>query len=256
MSIFRGSAPPAVERAVLVCSILILTLTAWVALWLTEDSVNSFFHAHNLGHHVHSSGSFILLFVAGWTVMVVAMMLPTSLPVIATFHTIAGSRVDRLLLVALVIIGYLATWILFGTIVYLGYLLLQWVLSSIPLLRNHMWSGVPLILILAGAFQFTSIKYRCLDKCRSPFSFVIEHWQGRNYRWQALRLGIDHGIFCVGCCWALMLLMFAIGVGSIGWMFILAVLMAIEKNVPWGRRISIPLGIVLIVWGSVLLALS
>src|SRR5713226_7047898 len=126
MSMFRSSAPPAVERTILVCSILILALTAWVALWLTEDSVNSFFHAHNLGHHVHSSGSFILLFVVGWTVMIVAMMLPTSLPVVATFHTIAGSRGDRLLLVTLAIIGYLATWILFGIIVYLGYLLLQW----------------------------------------------------------------------------------------------------------------------------------
>jgi predicted metal-binding membrane protein len=241
---------------VLVCSILILALAAWVALWLTEDSVNSFFHAHNLGHHVHSSNSFILLFVLGWTVMTVAMMLPTSLPVIATFHTLAGSRRNRLLLVVLVIIGYLAVWALFGTVIYLGYLLLQWVLGSIPLLSNHMWAGVPLILILAGAFQFTSLKYRCLDKCRSPFSFVIEHWQGRNYRWQALRLGVDHGIFCVGCCWALMLLMFVVGFGSLGWMFILAVIMAIEKNVSWGRRISIPLGIALIGWGVLLLALS
>jgi predicted metal-binding membrane protein len=155
----------------------------------------------------------------------------------------------------LVIIGYLAIWALFGTIVYYGYLGLQWLLSSISWLTNHKWIGVPSLLIVAGAFQFTSLKYRCLDKCRSPFSFVIEHWHGRQHLWQAFRLGIDHGIFCVGCCWALMLLMFVVGIGSLGWMFILAVLMAVEKNVSWGRRISIPLGVVLIGLGMVLLAL-
>jgi len=256
MSIFRSSTPPVVERTVLLSSVLLLVLAAWLALWLTESSANGFLHVHHLGHHGVSSGSVMLLFVVGWTVMTVAMMLPTTLPIIAIFHTIAGARADRFLLVALVIIGYLATWALFGTIVYLGYLVLNWVVSLIPLLKNNTWAALPSLLILAGLFQFTSLKYRCLDKCRSPFSFVIEHWQGRNNRWNAFKLGVDNGIFCVGCCWALMLLMFVVGVGSLVWMFILALLMAIEKNVSWGRRISTPLGIVLIGWGVVLLALS
>ena len=256
MSIFRSSTPPVVERTVLLSSVLLLVLAAWLALWLTESSANGFLHVHHLGHHGVSSGSVMLLFVVGWTVMTVAMMLPTTLPIIAIFHTIAGARADRLLLVALVIFGYILTWVLFGAVVYFGYLLLQWVLNSIQLLKENTWAGVPSLLILAGVFQFTSLKYRCLDKCRSPFSFVIEHWQGRRERWNALRLGVDNGIFCVGCCWALMLLMFIVGVGSLFWMFILAVIMGIEKNVSWGRRISTPLGIVLIGWGVVLLALS
>jgi len=133
---------------------------------------------------------------------------------------------------------------------------LQSVVNSIPFLKNNTWVAIPSLLILAGFFQFTSLKYRCLDKCRSPFSFVIEHWQGRQYKWQALRLGIDNGVFCVGCCWALMLLMFIVGFGSVGWMFILAVIMAIEKNVSWGRRISTPLGIILLGSGTVLFFLS
>ncbi|HWP93180.1 MAG TPA: DUF2182 domain-containing protein [Thermodesulfobacteriota bacterium] len=256
MSMFRSSVPPAVERTALFFSILILVLGAWIALWLTEDSVNSLFHTHNLGHHIHSSSSFILLFVLGWTVMTVAMMLPTSLPVIATFHTLAGSRPDRLLLVALVIIGYLIIWVLFGILIYLGYQLLHWVLGNIPWLGHQELAGAPFLLILAGAFQFTSLKYRCLDKCRSPFSFVIEHWQGRNEKWNSFRLGVDHGVFCVGCCWALMLLMFVVGFGSLGWMFILAIVMAIEKNTSWGRRFSKPLGIILIGLGVLLLGLT
>ena len=257
MSMFRSSAPAAVERTVLVCSVLLLVLAAWIALWVTNDSLHGLTHFQHIGHHHESTPSLVVLFISGWTVMTVAMMLPTSLPVIATFHAIAGSREDRLLLLILVIIGYIGIWVLFGALVYIVYLLLQLTLSAIPWLKNHLLlTGKPWILILAGAFQFTSLKYRCLDKCRSPFSFVIEHWQGRNYRWQAFRLGVDHGIFCVGCCWALMLLMFVVGFGSLGWMFILAVLMAIEKNVTWGRRISAPLGIALISWGTALLVLS
>lgn len=253
MSMYRGSAPPAVERAILFGSIIILALAAWVALWFADDFANGALHVHHLGQHVRVSGSALLLFTGGWTVMIVAMMLPTTLPIISTFHTLAGGRGDRFLLLGLVVTGYTLTWASFGAIVYGAYLLLHMLVNSIPILRDNSWSAVPSLLILAGVFQFTSLKYRCLDKCRSPFSFVIEHWQGRTYKWLALRLGIDHGVFCVGCCWALMLLMFIVGLGSVGWMFVLALIMAIEKNVSWGRRISTPLGVVLVSWGIILL---
>jgi len=106
------------------------------------------------------------------------------------------------------------------------------------------------VLLLAGAYQFTPLKYRCLEKCRSPLSFVIEHWQGRNHRQQAFRLGFDHGLFCVGCCWALMLLMFVVGTTNLGWMLILAAVMALEKNTRWGRMLSAPLGMALLSWGG------
>ncbi len=105
------------------------------------------------------------------------------------------------------------------------------------------------ILLLAGAYQFTPLKHRCLDKCRSPFSFVVEHWQGRRERWQAFQLGIHHGLFCVGCCWALMLLMFATGVGSLVWMLALTAVMVIEKTSRWGARLVAPVGVALLVAG-------
>jgi predicted metal-binding membrane protein len=182
-------------------------------------------------------------------------MLPTSLPVIATLHAFASARSDRLLLVALTVLGYLIVWIFFGVLVLTGYLSWQWLLASSPWLAGRAPAGGPFLLLLAGAFQFSSLKYKCLEKCRSPFSFVIEHWQGRHERWQAFRLGIDHGVFCVGCCWALMLLMFAVGAGSLVWMLILALLMAVEKNVRWGRRLSAPVGVALLAWGAILLGL-
>lgn len=253
---FRGSAPPRVERGVVVFCLLLLALAAWLALWFDQGSIDGFLHVHHLGHHSGSALSLTLLFVGGWTVMTVAMMLPTTLPVISTFHAIASARSDRLLLIGLVVVGYILTWAFFGGLIYLGYRILHWILSSSAGLDTYTWAGPPLLLMVAGAFQFSSLKYMCLEKCRSPFSFVIEHWQGSRYKWLSLRLGIDHGIFCVGCCWALMLLMFVVGSGSLVWMFVLAILMSIEKNVSWGRRLSTPLGIVLIGSGVAFFILS
>ena len=118
------------------------------------------------------------------------------------------------------------------------------------------WIVGAAVLALAGAFQFTALKYYCLDRCRTPFSFVHAHWRGRRPRLEALRLGLSHGVFCVGCCWAIMLLMFVVGAGSVGWMLALGAVMAIEKNARWGRRLSVPLGVGLVLWSGAIVAQS
>ena len=102
------------------------------------------------------------------------------------------------------------------------------------------------VLAGAGLFQWSALKYRCLDECRTPFGFVASRWHGVSPAREALRIGIDHGIFCVGCCWALMLTMFVVGIGSVGWMLALAALMAAEKNLPFGRRLRTPVGLALL----------
>ncbi|HYB54621.1 MAG TPA: DUF2182 domain-containing protein, partial [Alphaproteobacteria bacterium] len=109
------------------------------------------------------------------------------------------------------------------------------------------------LLALAGLFQFSALKYRCLDKCRTPLSFVIAHWRGKAEARRALLLGLRHGMFCVGCCWAIMLLMFVVGTGSIGWMLALGAVMAVEKNMTWGRRLSAPLGAALLTTAAAIL---
>jgi len=109
------------------------------------------------------------------------------------------------------------------------------------------------VLASAGAFQFSALKYRCLDECRTPFAFVASRWHGRAPVREAFRIGIDHGVFCVGCCWALMLCMFVVGTGSLGWMLALAALMAAEKNVPGGAMLRLPIGIGLIGAATVVL---
>src|SRR5215813_3098251 len=112
---------------------------------------------------------------------------------------------------------------------------------------NAGWISAAVILTIAGLYQFSSLKYACLDKCRSPLSFLVSRWQGGNESAQALRIGLEHGLFCVGCCWSLMLLMYLVNAGSLVWMLLLGVVMALEKNFPWGRRLSAPIGVLLFI---------
>jgi predicted metal-binding membrane protein len=110
----------------------------------------------------------------------------------------------------------------------------------------NVWVIGAAVLAIAGGYQFTELKYRCLDKCRAPLGFVIAHWRGARQKWEALLLGVRHGAFCVGCCWCLMLLMFVIGSANIGWMLVLGAVMAAEKNLPAGRRLAAPIGAALL----------
>jgi predicted metal-binding membrane protein len=185
--------------------------------------------------------------------MTVAMMLPTTLPLLEIFRRLTVRRQDRGQLMALVITGYLGAWAGFGVAAHLADWVVHEVVERSSWLAANAWVIGAGTLLLAGAFQFSGLKYRCLDKCRAPLSFVMEYWRGRHDRRNALLLGIHHGMFCIGCCWALMLLMFGVGLGNIGWMLGLGTVMAVEKNLSWGRKLSTPLGLALLGSGGFLL---
>jgi predicted metal-binding membrane protein len=126
--------------------------------------------------------------------------------------------------------------------------------AAISLVNVQRWVLGAGVLAIAGLFQFSRLKYHCLDKCHTPLSFIIQHWYGVTPRRHAFLLGMHHGVFCVGCCWAIMLLMFVVGSGNVGWMLALGAVMGIEKNAVWGTKLSQPLGLVLITWGTVIVA--
>lgn len=228
-----------------------LVALAWMALGVWGRSPYARYLSHEsldraqIGRYV----SLLLLFVLGWTLMTVAMMLPTTLPLIALFRRMTARRENASALTILLIAGYLAAWGLFGVVAHAADLGLHRLFESVTFLERNPWMVGAGTLLTAGAYQFSSLKYRCLDQCRSPLSFIAGHWSGRDERRESFALGIHHGVFCVGCCWSLMLLMFAVGVGNVGWMLLLAAVMATEKNLPWGRRLSAPLGIVLLACG-------
>jgi predicted metal-binding membrane protein len=242
------------DRRVFVAVLAALIALAWLALGLWGWSPYGRYLNHEELDAVvggtANAGAILPVLVAGWTLMTAAMMLPTSLPLITMFHTLTRRRPDRLRLVGLLIAGYLAVWAAFGLVVHVGDLAIHEVVERDIWLDEHAWLISAATLLLAGVYQFTPLKYHCLDRCRSPLSFITAHWRGRRERLHALQLGLRHGLFCLGCCWSLMLLMFAVGVGSLGWMLALGAVMATEKNLPWGRRLSAPLGAALLAGGT------
>ena len=192
-----------------------------------------------------------VLHASAWVLMIAAMMLPTTYPVLQVFRRIVARRPDAGRLAALVIARLLRRLDRDSACsrTRVDTLLLA-VARREGALIAYGWVIGAAVLAGAGLFQFSALKYRCLEQCHTPFGFVVARWHGRSASREAFRLGVDHGLFCVGCCWALMLVMFVVGMGSLGWMLVLAAVMAAEKNLPWGRRLRAPLGVGLIGWAA------
>ena len=190
-----------------------------------------------------------LLHALAWMLMITAMMLPTALPLVALFGRLVAGRADEARLIGTLLAGYAVAWLAFGVVAHVLDGALRALAARSDWIVLHGTLVAALVLAGAGLFQFSALKYRCLEQCRTPFSFVTSRWSGRAPSREALRIGLDHGIFCVGCCWALMLVMFVVGVGNVGWMLALAAIMAAEKNLPSGKRLRTPLGIGLVAWG-------
>jgi predicted metal-binding membrane protein len=236
---------PSRDRTILAATLLALAALAWLSLWVWAASP----YGRYL-HHEGVPGSVLLeigLFDLGWVLMIVAMMLPSSVPLVLTFAALVGRRRQPSMLVGLLLGGYLVVWAGFG--------LAAWVLDrgihaavdTLPWLGEHPQLIIGATLFVAGLWQFSPLRDRCLDECRSPLGFVMNRWRGTSERREALAMGVAHGAFCVGCCWSLMLVMFGVGLGSVTAMLALGAVTAAEKNLPWGRRMTRPLGVMLII---------
>ncbi|MCC6198224.1 MAG: DUF2182 domain-containing protein [Burkholderiales bacterium] len=246
--------------------LLALAALAWVALFWWSASPYGRYLAHGGWNDLAlvaqlcravPQGSIVVpaaLHALAWVLMIGAMMLPTTYPLLALFRRIVAGRPDARALVARVLAGFFAAWFAFGLLAHAADGLLQWAALRVPGLITHGWLVGAAVLAGAGAFQFSALKYRCLEQCHTPFSFIMARWHGRQPGREAWRIGIDHGLFCLGCCWALMLLMFVVGTGNLGWMLVLAAVMAAEKNLPWGRRLRMPLGVGLLGWSAAIVA--
>ncbi len=195
-----------------------------------------------------------LVYAFAWLLMITAMMLPTTLPLLGIFGRVVSARPDAGALLGRVVAGYAIAWLGFGLLAHGVDSVLHAGAAQVGWLAGRGWVVGAIVLAGAGAFQFSALKYRCLERCRTPFAFVNQRWHGLAPRGEALRIGFEHGVFCVGCCWALMAVMFVVGMGSLGWMLVLAAAMAAEKNLRWGRRLRTPLGLGLIAWAGILVA--
>jgi predicted metal-binding membrane protein len=209
------------DQKIFLCGAAAITALAWFYL---------------AGHvHAHDAAGFPALFLM-WTVMMVAMMLPSALPFTFAFgaeHRRRRARNLPYVPASVFLAGYFAVWTAFSAIA----ALLQQTLHKHALLSPTMSAASSLlagvILVAAGAYQWTPFKNACLRHCRTPLSFLLSDWREG---WPgAFRMGIDHGLFCLGCCWMLMLLPFAAGVMNLTWMAAVTVFILIEKAAPGGE---------------------
>jgi predicted metal-binding membrane protein len=194
-----------------------------------------------------------VVFVAIWTVMMAAMMLPAAAPMIMIFASAPARRGQAAFVPTWIFVaGYLLVWLMAGVIVYVIIEIATETANHLGSVEKGAWAPIALgiILIMAGVYQFTPIKRVCLRHCRSPFAFVAMHW--RDGRLGAVQMGVVHGIFCLGCCWALFAVLVAAGTMSLAWMLALTLVVFAEKVLPMARLISPAIGIALVILGLAL----
>ena len=192
-------------------------------------------------------------FLGVWVTMMAAMMLPSAAPMVLVVHRVSGERADRASAPAPVstwmfVAGYLASWTAYGLAAYGAY---RAVTAADPGFIAWDREG-PLVagaaIAAAGLYQLTPLKQVCLRHCRTPLHFVMHRW--RDGGAGAFAMGLEHGLWCLGCCWGLMLVLFALGVMSITWMAAVAALVFAEKVLPVGERLSAAAAVCLIGLGT------
>ncbi len=226
---------------------------AWgIAILAQVTGSATLLHHHTLIERGPPAETALLLFIAAWLIMTGAMMLPSSLPLMRMFAFVSAGQPNAPAVLAAFVGGYVLIWSLFGVLAFGGDVVLHRTVDHTPWLAARPWLIGGAVLALAGIYQFTPLKDRCLRVCRLPGNFLMQHY--RRGVQSAFALGRRHGFFCVGCCWALMLIGFAAGFASLWWMAALTALMVYEKTARRGLR-AVPLaGIVLLVWSAVVFA--
>jgi predicted metal-binding membrane protein len=237
----RSIALPRSAAAVIVAALLTCAAVAWTITIQQSSSVAMG------GLAMMGAG----LFLVTWVVMMVAMMFPSVAPITLAFAGVTRSRGQGYAPIGAFVLGYLAVWAAAG-LVPLGALLVLEQLSFPGPVPVRLTGAV---IAVAGVYQFTPLKNVCLRACRSPLGFVMTHDFGGGAT-SAVRAGTLHGLFCLGCCWALMAVLAVLGLMSLGWMAIIAAVFFVEKNVRFGNLLPAGVGLVCIVGGILLLVIA
>ena len=242
------------DRLILLFSLIAVIALAWAyTIHLTHILGHSDMTMEMVSPYAHAwtFTDFYLNFLM-WTVMQIAMMTPTAVPMLLFLTKINRNKhPDRApyLETGLFLLGYLMVWTGFSFLA----TLVQWGLQTAALLSStSLVRATPVVggvlLIAAGFFQFSPLKNTCLTHCRTPVEFIMSRWQeGKR---GAVLMGMKHGLYCVGCCWLLMVMLFAVGVMNVLWMAMITIFMLIEKIAPAGDRIGKGAGVLFILFGG------
>lgn len=256
-------------RLVLAAALLLMITTAWLLLANGPPASPGAVGAlgpHLVHDHAHMAGpatrnwraADVLAALSMWWTMSVAMMLPTAAPAILSFADggagTGAPTVRTLRLTGAFAIGYLLVWWSFGIAATAVQWLLADALQHLPRQPGLASVMAGCLLLIVGLYQFSGLKEHCLAHCRGPLAHFRSHWRAAIS--SALRSGLDHGVHCLGCCWALMTLMLLTGAMNIGWTAILTLLMLAEKLLPGGRMLGRLAGVALIGWGGLQVVLA
>lgn len=222
------------ERLVVAASIALLVASSWAFL------VNGAGMTTSMAGMRPPFGALVLM----WWLMMVAMMLPSAAPAVLLYARVREQRRANGAIAAPSVFlgGYLAAWLLFS----LAAAAAQHLAAGAMTVADGRWAGA--LLIAAGLYQFSPLKSACLSQCRSPAQFLSRYWRPGTIG--AVRLGVLHGAYCVGCCWLLMALLFVGGVMNFAWIAALTLLVGVEKLVPGGEWVGRAAGVALIAWGA------
>lgn len=253
------------DRVIIIAVLGLLAIFAWAYLvWLSNDMAMN--GMDMTGYRMIPAGralmmpasapwqpvEFVYVFVM-WVVMMIGMMVPGATPMILVHARAAGQLAARgkpLAATAWFAGGYLLAWITFSFAATLG----EWALERASVLTPTMAASSPvfggIVLIAAGLYQLTPFKEACLSRCQAPLAFILRHGGLRSTPTGSLILGLRHGVYCVGCCWALMLLLFVLGVMNLLWIATLAILVMLEKVIPFGHAVARLAGLLFIALGG------
>jgi predicted metal-binding membrane protein len=230
---------------------MVATAMAWAYLFLLAARMGTMGSPLAMPMTARWTAQDVVLMWTMWAVMMAAMMLPSAVPMISAYSTTIGSGNANLHgSTPLFVSGYLTAWSAFAAVGTAA----QWVLHDAALVdamgvsESDVLGG--LILVGAGAYQFTSLKNACLTQCRTPLGFLLNEW--RPGSGGAVVMGIRHGTLCIGCCWALMAMLFLLGVMNLWWIALVAAVVLLEKLVP-SSALTRALGGVLALWGAMLI---
>ena len=229
--------------------LVIIALLAWIYLWIDAGKMNLMSGMNKIDSSPWLIDAIFANFIM-WLIMMIAMMIPSAIPAISLYESMVKKNAEREIFLPAVwifVVGYILIWAAFSliiTFVQALFLSLDWI-NMMLVSKNLFLTST--ILIFTGIYQWLPIKSICLDKCRTPLNFFLGNWRKGNSG--ALIMGIEHGTFCLGCCWALMLLLFLAGVMNLIWVALITVFVFIEKVFPKGNIIGKLAGIVMIIAG-------
>jgi len=233
------------ERNLILASLLVLAAAAW-ALLVWQASADDGQMAMGL-----TMGMAAPLFVAMWAVMMVAMMFPASAPMILTFarvHTDKRERGQPFVPTWVFASSYMVVWTLSGALAYGAAVGVEQMAEQWGWLMNNAARLGGGVLVVAGLYQLSPLKRACLSKCQTPLGFILGSW--RDGYLGSFRMGLEHGVYCLGCCWLLFVILFPLGVMNVGAMVAITVLIFAEKSLPIGRGVATVAAGALVAYGA------